>query len=220
MVSTLKVNKIQIPNSDSDVISLDAASGNITIPKNVTFSGSVTGAGSMVKLLDATISSAVSEYVIDSTYFNSTYDTYFIDFFMKPASDGVYLYSRAYVGGVEQGPSGNYYANEKSALSSSTYGNANASQIWMEYNIASCGNDTGEGNTFSGYIQNVNNTTLPCQITGFSHSFSTGALHNAQCCSGTFLPANTASVMNGMKIYYNSGNIASGRVRLYGITQG
>ena len=33
MVSTLKVNKIQIPNSDSDVISLDASSGNITIPK-------------------------------------------------------------------------------------------------------------------------------------------------------------------------------------------
>ena len=61
MVSTLKVNKIQIPNSDSDVISLDATSGNITIPKNVTFSGSVTGAGSMVKLLDATISDAVSE---------------------------------------------------------------------------------------------------------------------------------------------------------------
>ena len=33
MVSTLKVNKIQIPNSDSDVISLDATTGNITINK-------------------------------------------------------------------------------------------------------------------------------------------------------------------------------------------
>jgi len=42
VVSTLKVNKIQIPNSDSDVISLDASSGNITIPKNVTFSDTVT----------------------------------------------------------------------------------------------------------------------------------------------------------------------------------
>ena len=44
MVSTLKVNKIQIPNSDSDVISLDASTGNITIPKNVTFNGTVSGA--------------------------------------------------------------------------------------------------------------------------------------------------------------------------------
>ena len=75
-----------------------------------------TNVASMTKLLDATISSAVSEYVIDSTYFNSSYDTYFITFHMLPATDGVYLYSRAYVGGVEQGPSGNYYANEKSAL--------------------------------------------------------------------------------------------------------
>jgi len=38
MVSTLKVNKIQIPNSDSDVITLDASSGNITFNKAVTSS--------------------------------------------------------------------------------------------------------------------------------------------------------------------------------------
>jgi len=35
VVSTLKVNKIQIPNSDSDVISLDATSGNVTFHKPV-----------------------------------------------------------------------------------------------------------------------------------------------------------------------------------------
>ena len=35
MVSTLKLTKIQIPNSDSDVISLDASSGNITLNKNL-----------------------------------------------------------------------------------------------------------------------------------------------------------------------------------------
>ena len=45
MVSTLKVTKIQIPNSDSDVISLDASSGNITIPKPVTFSNTLSGTG-------------------------------------------------------------------------------------------------------------------------------------------------------------------------------
>ena len=43
MVSTLKLTKIQIPNSDSDVISLDASSGNITIPKNITASGTLGG---------------------------------------------------------------------------------------------------------------------------------------------------------------------------------
>ena len=176
-----------------------------------------TNVASMTKLLSATISSAVSEYVIDSTYFNSTYDTYFLTFHLLPATDGTYLYSRAYVGGVQQGSSGNYYANEKSALSSSTYGNSNASQIWMEYNVAAVGNATGEGNTFQGFIQNVNDTSKPCQISGISHSSSTGALHNAHNCSGSFLVANTSAVMNGMNLYYNSGNIASGKVRLYGI---
>ena len=42
MVSTLKLTKIQIPNSDSDVISLDASTGNISL--NKTLGGtSVTG---------------------------------------------------------------------------------------------------------------------------------------------------------------------------------
>jgi len=35
VVSTLKLTKIQIPNSDSDVISLDASTGNITLNKNL-----------------------------------------------------------------------------------------------------------------------------------------------------------------------------------------
>ena len=35
MVSTLKLTKIQIPNSDSDVISLDASTGNISLNKTI-----------------------------------------------------------------------------------------------------------------------------------------------------------------------------------------
>ena len=45
MVSTLKVNKIQIPNSDSDIISLDASTGNITLASGKTLTGA---AGSIV----------------------------------------------------------------------------------------------------------------------------------------------------------------------------
>lgn len=202
---------------DTTQLAADAVDNTILdLTDSYAFTGSVSGTG-MNLLLNATISSPVSEYIIDSTYFNSSYDTYFLNFHMLPANDGVYLYSRAYVGGVEQGPSGNYYANEKAALSSSSYGNANASIIWMEYSISSVGNAAGEGNTFQGFIQNVNDTSKPCQISGISHSSSTGALHNAFACSGSFLVANASAVMNGMKIYYNSGNIASGKVRLYGV---
>mgnify|MGYP003326295820 CR=1 FL=1 len=42
MASILKVDNIRGTGLDSDTISLDG-SGNITIPKNVTFSGTVSG---------------------------------------------------------------------------------------------------------------------------------------------------------------------------------
>ena len=46
MASILKVDKIRGTGLDSDTITLDG-SGNITIPKNVTFTGTTTGAGAM-----------------------------------------------------------------------------------------------------------------------------------------------------------------------------
>ena len=42
MVSTLKLTKIQIPNSDSDVISLDASTGNMTFHKDIKGEGTAT----------------------------------------------------------------------------------------------------------------------------------------------------------------------------------
>ena len=84
MVSTLKVNKIQIPNSDSDVISLDASTGNITIPKPVTFSGTVSGSNIFhEKLLEADIAAGTSDYSVDETYINSSFDEYRIYFKAK-----------------------------------------------------------------------------------------------------------------------------------------
>ena len=63
MVSTLKVNKIQIPNSDSDVISLDATTGNIAFNKPVTETA-------MVKVADLDFADGVTNCDIDSTHIN------------------------------------------------------------------------------------------------------------------------------------------------------
>ena len=46
MVSTLKLTKIQTPNSDSDVISLDTSNGNITLNKTLNVDTIVDKAGS------------------------------------------------------------------------------------------------------------------------------------------------------------------------------
>ena len=48
MASILKVDKIRGTGQDSDTISFDG-SGNITIPKNVTFTGTTTGAGKLLQ---------------------------------------------------------------------------------------------------------------------------------------------------------------------------
>tara|TARA_Y200000002_G_scaffold178169_1_gene146808 strand:+ start:156 stop:701 length:546 start_codon:yes stop_codon:yes gene_type:complete len=53
MASILKVDKIRGTGLDSDTMSFDA-SGNITIPKNVTFTGTTTGAGKVLQVLQAT----------------------------------------------------------------------------------------------------------------------------------------------------------------------
>ena len=133
MVSTLKVTKIQIPNSDSDVISLDATTGNIAFNKPVTGTA-------MVKLLDADISS-VAEYVIDSTYINSTYDNYRLYARLISASDNQELRAQLYVdtdiNGSGSLPGGNIYGYENAAMSSSSYNNNNTSDPSSQHQIKS-----------------------------------------------------------------------------------
>ena len=221
MVSTLKVTKIQIPNSDSDVISLDASSGNITVPKPVTFSGTVTGTA-MVKLLDANISS-VSEYVLNSTYINSTYDNYRLYTRLIPASDGAELRAQLYVdtdiNGSGSLPGGNIYGYENAAMSSSTYNNNNASSYGV-IGIATIGNATGEGIGIIFDFMNVNHFSPSGGVVyqAYHHHQSSG-LHGGT--SGSVAMGVPSTYYNhyvrGIKLYFGSGNIASGNIKLYGL---
>ena len=215
MVSTLKVTKIQIPNSDSDVISLDASSGNITVPKPISFSGTVTGTA-MVKLLDATISDTVSEYNIGSSIITSTYDNYRViaDFMMD--GEGRNLYIRAISGGTVLDSS--VYARENAALSSSTYDGSNSTSIWVVCNITAFGNASGEGISVAVDFFNMTTTTKPASLTGRANSFNTSALHNSNVFGGVLLPTQVSTVLDGIQFRPDTGNISSGRVKVYGIS--
>lgn len=222
MVSTLKVNKIQIPNSDSDIISLDASSGNITIPKNITFSGTVTGDNNgMTKLLDVSISN-VAEYVIDSTYINSTYDHYRLYITLRPATDGAECISRLYVDTSASGsgslPGGNIYGYENAAMSSSTYNNNNTSSYGVVA-ITTIGNAGGEGIGMALDLLNVNDTTINGGIVGKAYTYNSSGLHGASDMAWAMaLPGTYGSYyIRGFQILFGSGNIANGTVKLYGI---
>ena len=162
MVSTLKVNKIQIPNSDSDVISLDASTGNITIPKDVTFSGTVTGDNSgLTKLYTQTGSDAVSSIDIDDTYINSTYDTYYIVGHCLPATDSVRFDLKLKdASGII---TGNKHGYDKQYLA---LGQEVQAGDFISLNYSLIGNVAGEGSQFSFYMMHVNSTTVPCTLIG------------------------------------------------------
>ena len=182
---------------------------------NGTFTGNVTGAG-MDHLLSATISSAVSAYDIDSTYINSTHDNYLIQAEFLPATDNVYLYLQVFVGGsVQTGSS--YYGRATANLDASLYLNDNSDTILTRTNYYSNGNATGEGITINANLQNVNNTARPCCINGIENNFSTSGNHSASIFTGSINSANASDVVNGIRFYMSSGNIASGKVKVYGI---
>ena len=193
--------------STSDVDAMTISSGGV-----VTFSQQPVGTA-MVKLLDATISSAVSEYDIDSTYINSTYNDYMISFNFKPATDGVKLYSRVFVGGAVQ--DGSIYGWE---TSSPVHGNTNNNgTTYFQYTHDNTGNATGEYVSGKIDLTNVNNTDFCFNYSGLINSMSTGGSHGGYMAVGSLITTSVASVVNGFRFYFSSGNIASGTVKVYGL---
>ena len=77
MASILKVDKIRGTGLDSDTISLDGT-GNITIPKNVTFSGTVSGDNNTMVLLNTTTISEATAEVAFTNLFDDAYETFII----------------------------------------------------------------------------------------------------------------------------------------------
>ena len=186
----------------------------VNLADTFAFTGTVTGTKGMTLLLDATISSAVSEYDISSTYINSTYDTYFLDASILPATDNVIPQLFPMVGGsvLSSGVSYATYGHE-----SGTMRGHNFTNIRLSYSHS--GNADGEFAIVNGFLQNVNSTTIPFAFSGYSNMFATDGLHEGLSLSGALDPANRASVVNGIRLNFSSGNIASGTVKLYGIKE-
>ena len=178
---------------------------------NVAFTGTVSGVG-MNLLLDATISSAVSEYDISSTHINSTYDAYYLDASFHPATDNVMLYMRPFVGGsvVTSGIAYSTYGIEHGLI----YGDSGA---FIRLARTEIGNADGESITISGHLQNINSTTIPFTFSGLNNSVKTDGQHEGSIVTGQLVVGSRASVVNGIRLYFSSGNIESGTVKLYGL---
>ena len=129
-----------------------------------------------------------------------------------PSADGQNCLIRVFVGGAIQ--TGSIYAHEAAAPVGNSVSNA---ESYMRLNVGTIGNATGEGITSILTFQNVNSTSAPFCFTGSSTHSSIDAAHNSQTSAGSLLVANASSVVNGLRIYFNGGNIAAGRVKLFGL---
>jgi len=186
---------------------------SVNLADTFAFTGTVSGTDKgMTLLLDATISSAVSEYDISSTYINSTYDAYYLDAAFHPVTDDVVCYMRPFVSGsvVTSGIAYSTYGIEHGLI----YGDSGA---YIRLHRSGIGNADGESITISGHLQNINSTTIPFTFSGLNNSVKTDGQHEGSIVTGQLVVGSRASVVNGIRLYFSSGNIESGTVKLYGL---
>ena len=207
------MSKLVVTNIETQNIKFDSDTTAFTIGSDGVLSG--TGSPAMVKLLEADISN-VAQYDIDSTYINSTYDTYKVIGRLVLASDNQNLFLRFFSGGSIL--DGSVYAREAESTGSSTHDGSNSTSILAIPNGFNVGNNGGEGTTFEFLIQNVNNTTQPACVNGQSANFeSSVGNHFGAVYSGTLLKAQASTVVNGLRFVSSSGNLSTGNIKLYGI---
>ena len=174
------------------------------------FSGTVSGSG-MDLLLSTTISSAAAQQEYSSTYINSTYDTYKIDYALVPATDDVHLYAYFAVAGTIA------TANYQFQVSSfDNDGLSDDSDPQIKLNRYSFGSASGEGVAGIIYLLNLNSTSRPAALIHNNFGIKSNGGVTGNVGGGGFNESQLAAV-NGFRLKFSSGNIASGYVNLYGI---
>ena len=206
------MSRLIVTNVETQNIKFDSDTTAFTISSTGATSG--VGAGSIVKLFEGTVGSG-SSYEIDSTYINSTYDSYEVIAYFRPNGDNRYLQMRVMVGGTVQ--TGNIYAYEGvyAAGGSNAFG-GNTESEWG-FQFAGSGDAVGEGTTLHARFSNINKTDVPCRYTAMVSYAEQGGAHQGSYSSGSLIIANTANVVNGFHFKFHTGNITDGHIKLYGI---
>ena len=214
---------------DIRATAIKSSSGNsaMTIASGgqVTFATNPAGitAGSMIKLLDTTVSSVGGNYDINNTYINSTYDSYKLIYNVKPDTDNVELLLQFFLTTNASGDagsviSGNHHAYQNSSFASNVYKGNNTSSYAVIGHV-NVGNATGEGINIVGTLMNVNDTTMLVSFSGTGSVVATNGAHQGfGFHTGMATPATYSSYYcRGLRFYMGAGQ-HTGRVKLFGIT--
>ena len=205
MVSTLKLTKIQIANSDRDVISLDASTGNITFNKTISGSGydllaSVYSTDTQASL-EISLPTGYVSYYLTMSLVGSTSSSGHFDFTYKLDGESSFITSD--------------YTTQGELLDTGTRlnTNASASNIQLMANDSALNGDYAFNIWLNGYgttdIGNALSYIVTKSTNGGSATWVGGG-------ANTVANTNNSKIVE-IKITPSTGNISKVHYRLYGI---
>ena len=174
-----------------------------------------------LNLLNTTTVSGETFCAFDNTYINSTYDDYIIKASrVVPTTDGAYIRmftSDQNGGNMTQGwySDGIYQRMDNGSIARAGY-LANQT-YWDIIGGAAIGTASGETATYTVYLNNVNNSSqggTTAQTHWVAHNSNNYYYHGTH---SAYLDQGVAT--NYIRLYFSSGNIASGTFRLYGLAK-
>ena len=213
------MSKLVVTNIETQNIKFDSDTTAFTIGSD----GVVTGnnAPAMVKLFESSFGSSaggssITHYDVDSTYINSTYDAYDIIGYFRPSGDNRYLYMKLMTGGSVITDNHLGYEGVYASGGSNSFGGNTESSFGFQF--AGSGTGVGRGTKLHARVSNVNNTTAPCSVTAMVNYLEhTGGAHQGSYMCGSMIDGQHATVINGFRFQFHTGNIHGGYVKIYGI---
>ncbi len=212
------MSRLVVTNIETQNIKFDSDTTAFTIGSD----GVVTGnnAPAMIKLFEASFGSSagggsVTHYDIDSTYINSTYDAYDIIGYFRPSGDNRYLQMKLMTGGSVITDS---HLGYETLYAAGTHGGGGNTENHFGFQQFGSGTAVSRGTKLHARVSNVNNTTAPCSITAsVNYLEHTGGAHQGSYMCGSMIDGQHATVINGFRFNFHTGNIHGGYVKIYGI---
>lgn len=172
-----------------------------------------TPAGYRILLQSQTASSSATLDFV--TGFSSSYSSYIMEFqLVKPGTDNQILQLQFSIDGGVSWIATNSYLYVQQGLNSASTATTSLSGSGNPCNLISIGSSTTGGVQGEMQLWAVSQVS---QSKGTMHTTFQDAGTNLVNCQGSVF-LNSGAVINGIRIFFASGNIASGTIRLFGVT--
>ena len=171
-------------------------------------------AGSLVKIDEEIVSSAVASVTLGGSDWDSSYDVYMVRYNNAVPETDTQVFQFRFTEGGTPNTSANYDYAEKVFTANTAYTNLSATNQTFARGLT-YGNQTGESGNGMLYLFNFNSTTEYAFCTLETTTYGSNAQNNGAM-GGAVLTV-TGTARDGIQFFFNTGNIQSGTFTLYGL---